>query len=608
MQTKMDNANERKLINKRILEFYVCYNKFPNTEIWKYLCSDWTLNFKRVYELYEDNLKPGVTDYRYEEYLVCFRKLQPIFEGIHFLYFNAQLDLKKLNVDWLGGNGKYLLEFLESNEIAETLSVEKTLVLTSLLENALANLYFVSSGNCTPPHLLRDLLRTEELGSIFGLEIMSLLRIIMGSPNAINLRNIVWHGFPHPKEIPNYYTSILIIIIHSLGSVLKKNKIDKLSERPKATDLKILCDQVSNQLSLPSKSLKESEYFEQIRDNVLLPKDFKQYWYRLLQYYERQQHWNFVILIIPQIELLLRLIYAEANDLDVTAKLDEYYITMDSIFECNVITEDTNSENKLMNGDVLNEGMLKLTYDLFIAPNGPRMRDKISHGEVDIAAIDYTELCDILLHLSMGLLHFEQPFQKYESIFHLNCITKNALHTAIEEYEKLTEKHLMNRNAHDLSFISEKTAPTNIKIFNRPKKESEVNLLVLRNAKFVQMSCANYEYSIETKLKLLQQRELHSKRRRTLERLLETLPNICNVLREILTCLMCIFSKLQTDDSVLQKEGTSKTLLRFLKHTLKLTENIAKYSKESSNEWIKAVQLCTKFTEVKLQYYQKEYF
>nr|XP_036221061.1 endoplasmic reticulum membrane-associated RNA degradation protein isoform X2 [Bactrocera oleae] len=563
----MNNLNKHNLINKRILEFYVSHNKFELKEIQKYLHDNWSLNFIVLYALYKDDLNPVLADYNYEKSLDSFRKLLPIFEGIHFLYCKAQLDLKKLNFEWLGVNSKYLLETLESTEIAETLTVEKTLLLTSVLENALANLHFVTSNNCTPPHLMRDLLRTEELHNIFGIKIMSLLKIIMGTPNAVNLRNIVWHGFPNPKEIPDYYATLLIIIIHSLGSELKSKQIVRLMERPKATDFKILCDQVSNQLLLPSELVYESKYIEQIKNHVWLHKALKQYWYRLFQYYERKKFWNFVILIIPQIELLLRLIYAQANNFDVTAKLDEYYITLDSIFESNVTTEGTNSRNQLINGNVLSKDLLSLTYDLFIAPNGPRVRDKISHGEIDIALIDYPELCDILLYLSMGLLHFEQPFRKYESVFHLNCVTKNTLRRAVEKFVELTEKHLRERNADFAKLLIEKAAPSDIKIFNRPKNESEIICLVLRNAKFVQTSCANYELSIDTRLKLLEKRELHSKRRRTLERMLEALPDICNGLNGILTCLLCIFIKLQTEDSIFQNEGVSKTLLRY-SHTV----------------------------------------
>uniref|UniRef100_A0A0K8V4S3 Transmembrane protein C6orf70 n=1 Tax=Bactrocera latifrons TaxID=174628 RepID=A0A0K8V4S3_BACLA len=359
----MNNLNNHKLINKRILEFYVSHNKFELEEIRKYLHDNWSLNFEALYGLYKYMLNPVLADYNYEKSLDSFRKLLPIFEGIHFLYSNAQLDLKKFNFEWLGVNSKYLLETLESNEFAETCTVEKTLVLTSVLENALANLFFVTTDNCTPPHLLRDLLGSKELDNIFGLEIMSLLKIIMGTPNAINLRNIVWHGFPKPEEIPNYYVTILIIIMHSLGSELKSKHIVQLMERPKASDFKILCEKVLNQLILPSEFVNESKGFEQIKNHVWLHKAFKQYWYRLFQYYERKQFRNFVILIIPQIELLLRFIYAQANNFDVSAKLDEYYITMDSIFECNITTDEANSKNKLINGNIIKAiGTARITF------------------------------------------------------------------------------------------------------------------------------------------------------------------------------------------------------------------------------------------------------
>ncbi|XP_039959125.1 uncharacterized protein LOC120773958 isoform X3 [Bactrocera tryoni] len=164
----MSNLNNHKLINKRILEFYVSHNKFELEEIRKYVHDNWSLNFEAFYGLYKDILIPVLADYNYQKSLDSFRKLLPIFEGINFLYCNAQKDLKKFNFEWLGVNSKYLLKTLESAEFAETFTVEKTLLLTSVLENALANLFFVTSDNCTPPHLLRDLLRTKELHNIFG--------------------------------------------------------------------------------------------------------------------------------------------------------------------------------------------------------------------------------------------------------------------------------------------------------------------------------------------------------------------------------------------------------------------------------------------------------
>lgn len=41
---------------------------------------------------------------------------------------------------------------------------------------------------------------------------MKLLRILMGPVISLNLRNLVWHGFPTPGQIPDEYSIFLMII------------------------------------------------------------------------------------------------------------------------------------------------------------------------------------------------------------------------------------------------------------------------------------------------------------------------------------------------------------------------------------------------------------
>lgn len=90
------------------------------------------------------------------------------------MYQNTVVDLNSFHLEWLGCNRKYLLDSF-SNYTARSSTLELILLISSMLENALGNLYFIVSGKRTPPHLLRDLLRTEELDSIFGMEIVSKL-------------------------------------------------------------------------------------------------------------------------------------------------------------------------------------------------------------------------------------------------------------------------------------------------------------------------------------------------------------------------------------------------------------------------------------------------
>lgn len=76
------------------------------------------------------------------------------------------------------------------------------LLLTSSLEHALGDVYL--SYSCAPqcPSLLKDLLATQELKEVFGETVIRLLHILIGPPSSLNLRNILWHGFAGPGEVP----------------------------------------------------------------------------------------------------------------------------------------------------------------------------------------------------------------------------------------------------------------------------------------------------------------------------------------------------------------------------------------------------------------------
>jgi len=61
-------------------------------------------------------------------------------------------------------------------------------------------LSYSSASQC--PTLLKDLLATQELKEVFGATVVSLLHILIGPPSSLNLRNVLWHGFAAPAEVP----------------------------------------------------------------------------------------------------------------------------------------------------------------------------------------------------------------------------------------------------------------------------------------------------------------------------------------------------------------------------------------------------------------------
>ncbi|KAJ7401140.1 endoplasmic reticulum membrane-associated RNA degradation protein-like [Pitangus sulphuratus] len=83
--------------------------------------------------------------------------------------------------------------------------------------------YLLKGNDC--PFLLRDLLTSEQLAVVFGQAVMDVLRIFIGSPYGLNLRNVLWHGFASPQEIPanleeNAEASTLIFMISEITSQL----------------------------------------------------------------------------------------------------------------------------------------------------------------------------------------------------------------------------------------------------------------------------------------------------------------------------------------------------------------------------------------------------
>lgn len=84
--------------------------------------------------------------------------------------------------------------------------VTSMLLLTSTVERLLGDIFLTCSQETVPcPSLLKDLLKTQELRSLFGTSFMNCLEVCIGSPHGLNLRNLAWHGFLSLGELPAQY-------------------------------------------------------------------------------------------------------------------------------------------------------------------------------------------------------------------------------------------------------------------------------------------------------------------------------------------------------------------------------------------------------------------
>ncbi|XP_037931500.1 endoplasmic reticulum membrane-associated RNA degradation protein-like [Teleopsis dalmanni] len=531
-------------------------------------------------------------DFNYEDFLCYYKKLLPIYVYCQLVFANVPLD--ELELEWLGGNLKYIT--LAGSQDESKGNLEQLLLLTAVLENALGNVYYTVSEKRNPPHLLRDLLATAEIANIFGTDLVLFMQILLGTPKSINLRNIVWHGFLNSNEVPPYYSSVLLLLLHTLGSKLGNIKLE-IIQRPHKEDYSYYWHQFDAVSNIPSACQRDL-----IAKCCYIDDGFKAYWQQIFSYYENKQYWLFVMLILPQIELLLRMVYQSVNGYDVSAKIDEYYITIDTIFEMHVPNAEGNclKINKIFTTDTaINEGALKLMYDLFVAPNGPRIRDKVSHGEVLMDMIDDALLCRILLYLCFNIItnnNVQYSLEAYESKFHLNSLNRKSIISAIEQLECFAQSWLPDYTTYEFTELSSKFTST-VKIFQRPKLESEAMLLVMKISQFVSKICLNYTDTLNDRTSLMEQRKLSSRRRLNLQKLLETVPKICSTLVSVMKCVKNIYDMFQLrDNSIYCDKLLCDATIRFLKRSLKVCENLEVYAEKHSAEWIKILEMCEQFS------------
>nr|CAD7432869.1 unnamed protein product [Timema monikensis] len=52
------------------------------------------------------------------------------------------------------------------------------------------------------------------------------MQVLIGTPLGMNLRNIVWHGFPRPEEIKDHFVTTLLITVASIGELLETQGVD----------------------------------------------------------------------------------------------------------------------------------------------------------------------------------------------------------------------------------------------------------------------------------------------------------------------------------------------------------------------------------------------
>uniref|UniRef100_A0A8C6XBU9 ER membrane associated RNA degradation n=1 Tax=Naja naja TaxID=35670 RepID=A0A8C6XBU9_NAJNA len=336
------------------------------------------------------------------DYINSVRSLGPLCESIH-------LHLKSLTVEqfenqfvvWLQWTNcpEIFLEMFDTiknpHDAALALSLMK---LTSCLERALGDVFLLIGKDC--PFLLRDLLASQELVSIFGQPVMDVLKVFIGPPDSLNLRNILWHGFVSAKEIPDKYFSMLLFLTAGLGQLLNNYCLQAhsaLIHRPYVSftqlkELHIFPDLNQGLLSLAEELVTKS--------NIVL-KTMIPFWIAAITSFQQARYADCVILLLPQLEGGLRVLFTAVNKCPsrlMTAESSSLYTTFDEI-----LAKQLNNEEMNQLPIVLGESAMEFLWDFLNHQEGPRVRDHLSHGEINLNRFP-REIANSMLSFSITLL------------------------------------------------------------------------------------------------------------------------------------------------------------------------------------------------------------
>ncbi|NXV71130.1 EMARD protein, partial [Atlantisia rogersi] len=257
--------------------------------------------------------------------------------------------------------------------------------------------YLLIGKDC--PFLLRDLLASEQLAVVFGQAVMNILRIFIGSPYGLNLRNVLWHGFASPQEIPAKYCAMLLFLTAGLGQLLQTYLLQTkctLVHRPYVIFISL------EELDVfPGKYLTISNFLlcylnhealsiaeELVKRSSFVLKTMSPFWMAALTAFQQSRYADCVILLLPQLEVGLRLLFTRTNKCPnrmLTAEPSALYTTFDEMLAKHLDNE-INQLPAILEEPAMASGLEEFLWDFLNHQEGPRIRDRLSHGEVNLKA------------------------------------------------------------------------------------------------------------------------------------------------------------------------------------------------------------------------------
>ncbi|XP_020736257.2 endoplasmic reticulum membrane-associated RNA degradation protein isoform X2 [Odocoileus virginianus] len=569
------------------------------------------------------------------------RLLGPVCQAVHLHLLSlleGQFEMRYAPALQWTGVPELFPEILDALRSLESPSISLSLMkLTSCLERALGDVYLLIGKDC--PFLLRDLLASEELAQVFGQPVMDVLQVFVGSPRGLNLRNVLWHGFAAPPEVPPEYCSMLVLLTVGLGQLLKgylQQTNFTLAHRPFVTltsveDLIIFPDVTTEVLSVLEEVMKKSTFILKI----MLP-----YWEVALTKLKSHRFADCAILLLVQLETGLRKVFAEVNECPkrlLTAEILAKHLNDGKINQLPVF---------------LGEPAMEFLWDFLNHQEGPRLRDRLSHGEVSLPEFPKAAATQLLAFSFVLLLRFID--EDLLSVFKEKAAVRSLINLAVAYVSRCHPASQLKKQVlscggrlgawplrplpeeagreaarsegdsetdacsslireimaelcchvpetHRAAHLSGPLPPEEwprllhalcsipVRTLFCPRAVLEVLAVLRRVSSHCHRVCDQVAACVELRRRQWEDRSLRSRQRRNYLRLVRSMKLLSSMLYLI---LLLIALELINIHMVLGKNASEyQQYLRFLKCVLQYTENLAAYTSQDKNKWDEAVHL-----------------
>ena len=460
--------------------------------------------------------------------------------------------------------------------------------------------------------------------------LMLLLHVLVGTPQGLNLRNLVWHGFPRPGEISPVLASSMIILMFSLGESLIRQDFTRIKTRPTLNLLghrgfMAKVERVYSHIPETTDQL-DAKFLDFIHQEDVKGPVLQ----RVFKLLSKNKFRESLILLIPEWECQARLLFTVVNTCpmrSMTAENDKLYTTFDEILsKVRIDVEDIEQEVENLFPVTIGDQHMEYLLDLLVLPEGPRLRDKISHGEIDIK----DELCSSVFRMCIYIIiasyndlsqyltladQIHPNLTDYHALFHPKRLLLDEIDDATIAIHSLNE-HPSLYNTSDLGpedpltklrpkvqksfefltkqnyihYIDDHQAlrrfcgQVQVRTLYRPKYEYVITGLFRRLLIQMKVTLERCLENLDDKMIKYEADELTSRQLATYARMLETVPRICLLFQ--IWLLMVILNMENFEDRT--------EVFKMFKKVLKYAENLAHHTHLSKNRWEESEAIVSK--------------